>query len=277
MTLGDTLLELRGLGLQRLDAQMLLLTALQRDPHDRAWLMAREADVVSPDARITLNSLVQRRQQGEPMAYLLGVQEFFGLELRVDARVLVPRADTETLVEWALEVADGMSTHPSVLDLGTGSGAIALAIKASRPALAVTASDASAPALQVADANARRLGLTVEFHQGDWLAAVPGLQFDVIVSNPPYIALGDPHLQALSHEPAPALSSGEDGLRDIRRLVAAAPSGLRPGGWLLLEHGHDQAGAVRQLLEGAGFSRVSSRTDLAGIERCSGGQRPARR
>ncbi|WP_439517729.1 peptide chain release factor N(5)-glutamine methyltransferase [Hydrogenophaga sp.] len=277
MTLGDTLRELRRQGLERLDAQMLLLTALGRDPHDRAWLMAHEGDGVAPEAGMVLNALAQRRLQGEPMAYLLGEQEFFGLTLEIDARVLVPRADSEALVQWALEVTDGMPSTASVLDLGTGSGALALALKATRPALRVTATDASAPALEVATANARRLGITVDFHLGNWLAAVPGRYFDVIVSNPPYIATGDPHLPALSHEPVQALTSGEDGLLDIRTLVAAAPSTLNPGGWLLLEHGHDQAAAVRLLLENAGFTHVSSRTDLAGIERCTGGQWPARR
>lgn len=277
MTLGDTLLELRHQGLERLDAQMLLLTALDRDPHDRAWLMAHESDGMPLEAGMTLNSLAHRRLRGEPMAYLLGEQEFFGLVLHVDDRVLVPRADTEILVAWALEVADGLPAAPDLLDLGTGSGAIALALKATRPALKVTATDASAGALEVASANARRLGLVVDFHQGDWLAAVAGRRFDVIVSNPPYIRQGDPHLQALTYEPAPALSSGEDGLRDISTLVASAPGGLTPGGWLLLEHGHDQAAAVRQQLEKAGFAQVSSRTDLAGIERCTGGQWFARR
>ncbi|WP_439586621.1 peptide chain release factor N(5)-glutamine methyltransferase [Hydrogenophaga sp.] len=277
MTLGDTLTQWRRKGLDRLDAQMLLLMALQRDPHDRAWLMAHEADAVSPEIQSAFSALAQRRQLGEPMAYLRGEQEFFGLTLRVDSRVLVPRADTETLVQWALEVMQGISDTPSVLDLGTGSGAIALALKASRPELTVAATDASGPALEVAVANAQRLGLAVEFHHGDWMAAVPGRHFDVIVSNPPYIAIGDHHLQALTHEPGSALSSGKDGLDDLRTLASAAPSGLRPGGWLLLEHGHDQAGAVRGLLEHAGFAQVISRTDLTGIERCSGGQWPMRR
>jgi release factor glutamine methyltransferase len=277
MTIGNTLAQLQREGLDRLDAQMLLLLALQREPHDRAWLMAHGEEALTEVARGALNDLVQRRQRGEPMAYLCGEREFFGLSLRVDPRVLVPRADTETLVHWALEVVDGLERDATVIDLGTGSGAIALALKASRPALTVVASDASGPALEVARANSLRLGLAVEFHQGNWLAAVPGRDFDVIVSNPPYIATGDRHLHALTHEPSSALTAGADGLSDIRTLVSRAPESLSAGGWLLLEHGHDQATAVRDLLKEAGFGRVSSRTDLAGIERCSGGQRPLRR
>lgn len=277
MTLGETLAQLRRDGLERLDAQMLLLLALQHDPHDRAWLMAHEGDALTAEAGTTLARLAQRRLQGEPMAYLLGEQEFFGVLLKVDARVLVPRPDTETLVQWALEVIDRQTTTTRVLDLGTGSGAIALALKSSRPALEVTATDASEAALAVARANARRLELAVDFHAGHWLAAVPGRHFHLIVSNPPYIATGDHHLDALSHEPGSALSSGPDGLDDIRALVASAPEALLPGGWLLLEHGHDQAAAVRTLLEQAGFDHVISRTDLADIERCTGGQWPLRR
>ncbi|MCW5654634.1 peptide chain release factor N(5)-glutamine methyltransferase [Hydrogenophaga sp.] len=277
-TLGQTLAELRGSGLERLDAQMLLLLALPHDPHDRAWLLAHEGDPLPEAASERLPSLVRRRLQGEPMAYLRGDQEFFGLRLQVDTRVLVPRADTETLVEWALDTADALGKRPDVLDLGTGSGAIALALKSARPAWQVAASDASEAALAVAQANARRLGLAVTWYIGHWLAAVPpGQCFDLIVSNPPYIAQDDPHLATLSHEPASALASGTDGLDDIRALVAATPQALRPGGWLLLEHGHDQAAAVRALLHKQGFAQIGSRTDLAGIERCSGGRWPQRR
>ncbi|MGE0097066.1 MAG: peptide chain release factor N(5)-glutamine methyltransferase [Hydrogenophaga sp.] len=277
MTLGDTLTQLQRDGLDRLDAQMLLLMALGRNPHDRAWLIAHDDDALPTEVEAALGALTRRRLRGEPMAYLRGEQEFFGLVLKVDARVLVPRADTETLVHWALEVADSVQRHARVLDLGTGSGAIALAIKAARPELAVAATDASDPALEVARANAQRLGLAITFGAGNWLAAVVGQSFDLIVSNPPYIAAEDQHLVALTHEPRAALSSGTDGLDDIRLLVTSAPQALVPGGWLLLEHGHDQASAVRSLLEAAGFAQVGSRTDLAGIERCSGGQWPLQR
>jgi release factor glutamine methyltransferase len=273
----NTLAALQQSGLERLDAQMLLLLALQRDPHDRAWLMAHDGDALPADAATRLGALVQRRQRGEPMAYLRGDQAFFGLSLAVDPRVLVPRPDTETLVSWALERLDAANSAVRVLDLGTGSGAIALAIAAQRPLAAVSATDASEDALVVARGNARRLGLPVRFQAGSWLDAVPGQRFDVIVTNPPYIAEGDPHLAALTHEPLSALTAGADGLDDIRTIVDQAPQALLPGGWLLIEHGFDQSAAVRSLLQAAGFVHVSSRTDLAAIERCSGGQWPQRR
>ncbi|WP_066268303.1 peptide chain release factor N(5)-glutamine methyltransferase [Hydrogenophaga palleronii] len=277
VTLQDALQQAAAAGIDRTDARMLLLLALQRDPHDRAWLLAHESDPLPADAATRLDTLVQRRQRGEPMAYLRGDQEFFGLTLRVDPRVLVPRPDTETLVHWALDLLDTLPGAATVLDLGTGSGAIALALKAQRPGHPVCATDASAAALAVAQANAARLGLAVEFQAGHWLAAVPGRRFDLIVSNPPYIAEGDHHLPALAHEPTSALTAGTDGLDDIRALVAGAPAALQPGGWLLLEHGHDQAPAVRRLLSTAGFAHIGSRADLAGIERCSGGQWPQQR
>ncbi|MDZ4189503.1 MAG: peptide chain release factor N(5)-glutamine methyltransferase [Hydrogenophaga sp.] len=278
-TLRNTLHQAHQHGLDRLDAQMLLLHALGRSPHDRAWLLAHDSDTLPEPAAARWLALLQRRQTGEPVAYLLGEKAFFGLNLAVDARVLVPRPDTETLVQWALEALDTLPAADSptpahVLDLGTGSGAIALALAQQRPDAHITATDASADALAVAQANAQQLGLTVRFAHGSWLVAVPGQLFDVIASNPPYIAEGDAHLAALIHEPISALTSGCDGLDDIRTIVAQAPDALQPGGWLLLEHGHDQAAAVRALLRCAGFEQVSSRTDLAGIERCSGGCRP---
>ena len=274
LTLRETLARLQRDGLERIDAQMLLLLALQRSPHDRAWLMAHDGDALDSDAAVRLDDLVRRRQRGEPMAYLRGDQEFFGLSLAVDPRVLVPRPDTEALVNWALERVDSSSNTARVLDLGTGSGAIALAIATQRPHASVSATDASEDALAVARSNAQRLGLPVQFHAGSWLGAVPGQRFDVIVTNPPYIADNDPHLAALTHEPLSALTAGADGLDDIRTIVAHAPQALLPGGWLLIEHGFDQAAAVRALLQAAGFDHVSSRTDLAAIERCSGGQWP---
>lgn len=260
-------------GLDRLDAQLLLLHALGRPVHDRAWLLAHDTDLVGEAAKARFMDLCRRRAAGEPCAYLVGSKEFFGLTLAVDARVLVPRPDTETLVEWALAC---IASRPSatVLDLGTGSGAIALAIQSERKDAAVSAVDASGEALQVARANAQRLGLPVHFLQGSWFAPVRG-HFDLIVSNPPYVAKDDPHLAALVHEPPEALASGTDGLDDIRLLIQQAPAHLIAGGWLLLEHGYDQAAAVRALLKDAGFGQVQSRTDLAGIERCSGGKWPA--
>jgi release factor glutamine methyltransferase len=217
---------------------------------------------------------VQRRLATEPVAYITGVKEFFGLHLQVDARVLDPRADTETLVEWALSCLADVPT-PQVVDLGTGSGAIALALKHSRPDAHVHAVDASTDALAVAQANATQLGLDVRFHGGSWLSPFDArMKFDAIVSNPPYIASADAHLAALTHEPLSALASGTDGLDDLRAIVSQAGQHLQPGGWLLLEHGYDQAQAVQDLLGNAGFTQVQSHADLAGILRCSGGRWP---
>lgn len=272
--------------LDRLDAQLLVLHALGRGPQERAWLLAHDTDTLPDAAHATVQAAVLRRAAGEPLAYMTGHKEFFGLDLQVDARVLVPRPDTETLVEWALEllasapVAAAAATPATPLsptrlvDLGTGSGAIALALKHTRPDLQVTAVDFSADALAVAQANAQRLQLAVQFAQGSWLEPVQG-RFALIVSNPPYIASADHHLAALTHEPLQALTSGADGLDDIRTIIGQAGAHLLPGGWLLLEHGYDQAAAVRALLADAGLLHAQSRRDLAGIARCSGAQQPA--
>jgi release factor glutamine methyltransferase len=273
MTLAGALRLALGQGLDALDAQLLLLGALGR-PHQRAWLRAHDTDALPLSAEQAFAALCQRRLTGEPVAYLLGRKEFFGLDLVVDARVLVPRPDTETLVEWALELHGPQPLK--VVDLGTGSGAIALALQQARPAWQVWAVDASAQALAVAQLNAQRLGLPICLHQGNWLEGVEVAEgrFDLIVSNPPYIAEGDVHLPALAHEPQSALISGADGLDDIRRITVQAIEQLAPGGWLLLEHGHEQAGAVQSLLSQAGMVSVQSRADLAGTARCSGGQLP---
>ena len=289
------------LGLDRLDAQLLLLHALGKPGPERAWLLAHDLDALPDSVNDAFMALAQRRARGEPVAYLTGHKQFFGLDLRVDARVLVPRPDTETLVEWALDVLDGFAARTGAarlpgdgagepagdplndlgdfgdpicaLDLGTGSGAVALAIKHSRPRVQVRATDFSIGALAVAQANAERLQLAVDFSQGSWLDGVQD-RSHLIVSNPPYIAAGDPHLRALTHEPLQALTSGADGLDDIRTIVGQAPGHLHAGGWLLLEHGYDQASTVRELLRQAGFAEVQSRRDLGGIERCSGGRWP---
>jgi release factor glutamine methyltransferase len=271
-TLKEALLNAQAQGLARIDAQLLLLHTLGRDPNDRAWLLAHDTDALPADADNKFEALSQRRLAGEPVAYLTGHKAFYGLQLRVDARVLDPRPDTETLVDWALAVLQ-VTAQPKVLDLGTGSGAVALAIQHQRPDAEVHAVDASPGALAVAQANAQALGLPVRFWAGSWFQPVPtGLRFDAIVSNPPYVAEGDPHLSALTHEPLSALTSGADGLDDIRTIVAQAGEHLLPGGWLLLEHGHDQGPAVRALLTATGFEAVSTRTDLPGLDRCSGGR-----
>ena len=259
-------------GLARVDAQILLLHAMARPLHDRAWLLAHDTDLLTEAQQHNWDQALHRRLKGEPVAYITGHKDFFGLTLHVDARVLDPRPDTEILVEWALELLPAGQTA-RVLDLGTGSGAVALALQHQRPAAQVTAVDASSAALAVASANAQRLNLTVQCVLSHWMDAVPG-PFDLIVSNPPYVAEGDPHLTALTHEPLSALTSGADGLDDIREIIAQAPSRLTAGGWLLLEHGWDQANAVQGLLRETGFVQMQSRRDLGGIERCTGAVMP---
>ncbi len=268
-TVAQALAAASGLGVDRLDAQLLTLNALGRPLHDRAWLLAHDTDAFPEGAWPALADRLTRRRTGEPVAYLVGEKDFHGLTLQVDSRVLVPRPDTETLVEWALERLGGLSA-PRALDLGTGSGAIALALQHARPDARIDAVDASADALAVATANALRLELPVRFSQADWLDGAAG-DYGLIVSNPPYIAADDHHLDALRHEPLAALAAGADGLYDLRRIVCDAPRHLADGGWLLLEHGHDQADAVCALLSARGFAEVQSRDDLAGIARCSGG------
>jgi len=276
-TCAQALAAAKNLGLDRLDAQLLLLHALGKPASDRSWLLAHDTDELAPGVIESFRALSLRRVDGEPLAYIVGSKEFFGLALLVDARVLVPRPDTETLVEWSLDVLKmpDLPPVPRVMDLGTGSGAIALAIAHSLMAAGrgaeVTAVDANAEALNVARENSRRLGLRVEFMESHWLAQV-SKRFHLIASNPPYIASADPHLAALAHEPLQALAAGIDGLDDIRQIIEQAPARLLNGGWLLLEHGYDQAERVRGLLASQGFAQVQSRLDLAGIARCSGGQ-----
>ncbi|MEJ7929027.1 peptide chain release factor N(5)-glutamine methyltransferase [Ramlibacter sp. AN1015] len=269
-TVAQALARAGAAGLERLDAQLLLLSALGRDRQDRAWLITHDDAPLPAPVRRRFDALCARRLEGEPLAYLVGEKEFFGMTLQVDARVLVPRPDTETLVEWALELLAARS-RPRIIDLGTGSGAIALALQRACPDAFVQAVDRSAEALSVARDNARRLELPLHLRQACWLEEDAG-GWDLIVANPPYIAAGDPHLPALRHEPVSALVAGPDGLDDLRRIAQAAPTQLAPGGWLLLEHGWDQAAAVRDLLRSAGFVQVASRRDLGGVERCSGGR-----
>jgi release factor glutamine methyltransferase len=263
-------------GLNRLEAQMLVLHALGRPLHERAWLLAHDTDLMPAKAMRTFTDGLRRRLDLEPMAYITGEHEFFGLNLKVDCRVLDPRADTEILVEWALECLHGLKA-PRLADLGTGSGAIALAWASQRPDAQVFAVDASSAALTVAASNAKRLNLSVEFRQGNWLQPLQGQLFELIASNPPYIADADPHLQRLGHEPREALVSGPQGLDDLQQIINEAPECLVTSGWLLLEHGWDQAAAVQLMLEARGFVDVKSRRDLAGIERCSGAKWPGLR
>jgi len=265
----QALAHARSLNTEPLEAQTLLLLVMQRPLHDRAWLLLNDTLELSQDQQTQFQQGLQRLLDNEPLAYVTGCQAFHGLELQITPDVLVPRADTETLVNWAL----ALDLPPArVLDLGTGSGAIALALKHQRPDWSVQAVDQSQQALAVAQANAQRLQLEVVFTQSDWLAQVQG-RFDLIVSNPPYIAQGDPHLPGLVHEPQSALVSGPQGLDDLQTIIAQAPHYLNDQGWLLLEHGYDQAAAVCELLRQKGFTQVQSRNDLAGIARCSGGRR----
>ena len=256
-------------GLDRLDTHLLLLHALGKPETDRAWLLANDDNALPSQVTDAFDAFSQRRAAGEPLAYIVGYKEFFGLRFSVNARVLVPRPDTETLVQWALHASKSFAT-PNILDLGTGSGAVAIAV-AHTLNCKVTATDFSLPALSVASDNAEQIGANVEFLHCNWLAQVSG-HYHVIASNPPYIESNDLHLNDLAYEPLSALAAGADGLSDIRQIIQAAPEHLHPGGWLLLEHGYNQASAVCSLLIERGFVQVQSRCDLAGVARCSGGQ-----
>ena len=272
MKVAAALAQARALGLDRLDAQLLLAQALQQP---RAWLIAHDEAFLSDAQQQSFSAACRRRSAGEPMAYLLGEREFHGLLLQVSPAVLVPRPDTETLVDWALECLAALAEPaPRVADLGTGSGAVALALKHRHPSAQVVAVDCSADALAVAAANARRLSLTIALRQGDWWQPLAGERFHLVASNPPYIAGDDPHLADLRHEPRGALTPEGDGLSALATIVRGAAGHLLAGGWLLLEHGFQQAGAVCHLLHEAGFEEVQTRADLAGQPRCSGGRRP---
>jgi release factor glutamine methyltransferase len=272
---GAALAQARVLGLGRLDAQLLLARALGRP---RVWLIAHQDAALSPEQQRSFLALCRRCADGEPLAYLLGEREFHGLMLQVSRAVLVPRPDTETLVDWALELlATPLAEAPEVADLGTGSGAIALALKHRHPAARICAVDCSASALEVARANAAHHGLQVEWRLGEWWQPLRARRFHLVASNPPYVAADDPHLAALRHEPALALTPGGDGLAALTDIVKGASSHLHDGGWLLLEHGHEQADAVHRMLADAGFEAVQTRVDLASRPRCTAGRRPAAR
>jgi len=237
-----------------------------------AWLIAHADEPVSVECEAALAALLERRGRGEPMAYILGEREFYGLEFQVTPAVLIPRPETELLVELALvRIPAGAAVR--VLDLGTGSGAIAIALAKERGEAQLTAVDVDYAALGVARENARRHRVRVRFFCGDWFGALSGETFDLIVANPPYVAAGDPHLASgdVRFEPQRALAGGADGLDCIRAIVASAKPHLRRDAWLLIEHGYDQADACRALLEAQGYMEVQSWPDLAGILRVSGG------
>ncbi len=252
----------------RLDAELLMAHCTE---WSRGQLFMRLRDPVDPAVQAEFEALLARRMRGIPIAYLLGERGFWTFDLAVTPDVLVPRPETELLVEWALQLLEARRA-PRVADLGTGSGAIALALASERPDAQIDATDLSVAALEVARGNAERLGLKqLRFAQGHWFEALSG-RYDLIASNPPYIAHADPHLEGLRHEPLMALTDGADGLNALREIIAAAPAWLVPGGWLLVEHGYDQGEAVRQLFGQAGFSEVSTRRDYGGQERCSAGR-----
>ena len=261
---------LRAFGNDYRDAELLLLHCLGRG--ERSWLIAHDHDELPADVIEVFSSMSAERLKGVPLAYLLGHREFWSLKLKVTRDVLIPRPETELLVEWALELASRYDLE-SMLDLGTGSGAIALAVKQDAPHLAVTASDVSESALRVARENAEDLGLPVEFVESSWFDALEQRRWALIASNPPYVAADDAHLKKgdLRFEPSTALTDGGDGLSSIREIASNAPNHLEAGGWLLIEHGYDQASDVRSILELNGFSKVSLRNDLAGRPRVTGG------
>ena len=261
---------LRVFGTGYRDAEVLLLHSLGKD--ERSWLIAHDHDELPINVVETLSSMSAERLKGVPLAYLLGHREFWSLKLKVTRDVLIPRSETELLVEWALELASHYNLD-SMLDLGTGSGAIALAVQYDLPHLSVTASDVSESVLRVARENAEGLGLPVEFVESSWFGALAQRRWALIASNPPYVAADDAHLQEgdLRFEPKLALTDGGDGLSSIREIASNAPDHLEVGGWLLIEHGYDQAADVRSILEMNGFSRVSLRHDLAGRPRVTGG------
>jgi len=258
--------------LPRLEARMLLEHVLGRP---RVWLLTHDDEALAERDVALFQRLAARREAGEPMAYLLGEREFMGHVFRVTPDVLIPRPDTELLVETAVAHLSGRGSVRAV-DLGTGSGAIAVSLALACPQARIDASERSGAALALARANARRLGAVLRFWQGDWYEALPaGQRYDLIVANPPYIACSDAHLSQgdLRFEPRTALTDEADGLRDLRTLAAGCVARLEPGGAIWLEHGWDQAAAVRAMLRAAGLSQVASRRDLAGIERISGGRR----
>lgn len=269
MQTGQSLLQM--CGLPRLEARMLLEFVLGKP---REWLLAHDTDPLDPEHAATFLTLAAQRRQGVPMAHLIGWREFMGHRFDVTPAVLIPRPETELLVEMALGSLTN-SNQPSVLDLGTGSGVVAISIALARPDVRVTAADLSVEALAVAQRNAQTLGARIQWWQGSWYEALPSEgRFDVIVSNPPYIAMGDAHLVQgdLRFEPVHALTDGADGLTALAQIVAGAGTRLKSGGSLWLEHGYDQAEKVANMLTQAGFTFVETKSDLAGVPRVTGGK-----
>jgi release factor glutamine methyltransferase len=267
--------EVQQRGLERRDAEVLLAHVLGKD---RTWLRAHGDEPALDAKQLALfQALCHQRLQQVPVAYLTGKREFYGLTLHVSPDVLDPRPDTEVLVDWALACLAGPLSSvgaPVVADLGTGSGAIALALARHAPQARIVAVDRSPAALAVAQDNAQRLGLAVDWRLGSWLQPLSGERGHLLLSNPPYLAAGDPHLAALHAEPQEALVGGSDGLDDLRRITQGASQWLLSGGWLLVEHGYDQAAPVAELFQIAGFTHISHRCDLAGHTRCTGAQWP---
>jgi len=251
----------------RIDSREARLLLAAASGFSEASVVAYPERDLPAETETRFHEFVQRRSQGEPVAYILGRKEFYGLELAVNPAVMVPRPETELLVDLALQ-----REFSSLVDLGTGSGAIALAIKRERPGARVVAVEASAAALAVAQRNAVKHNLEIDFRHGRWFEPLAGERFDIVLANPPYVAEGDPHLPDLGFEPRAALTSGADGLDAIREIVREAPRHLAPGGWLLLEHGIGQNAAIRSLLREAGLEDLQSWPDLARIPRVAGGK-----
>ncbi len=272
-TVAELLSEARQLSLE--DAPLLLAHVLGRN---RSWLFAWPEHELTPAQQQRYLQLLERRRQGEPLAYLIGEKEFWSLVLEVSPAVLIPRPETELLVELALKL--DLPKSIQVLELGTGSGAIAIALAKERPGWKITATDASGDALDIARRNAaRHQASNLDFIQGHWYQPLPDDQkYQLILSNPPYVRTGDPHLleDGLPWEPPQALTAGSDGLADLRIIIGEAPAHLLPDGWLLVEHGYDQGKAVRDLFDSAGFSRVATRQDLGGQDRVTLGCYPPR-
>ena len=281
MLIKDAISWAMSLSLEKNDVQILLLHALGRSTFDKAYLIAHDQDPLSSNIFEQFSELITRAHRSEPIAYITGHKEFYGLNFKVTPDTLIPRPDTETLVEWAIECLKTLKVlgrPPRVLDLGTGTGCLAITIKHHLPSCIVWASDIKNTTLEVAKHNSKALKTEINFLEGSWFKALEGEtlkdNFDLIISNPPYIKANDSHLASLTFEPEHALISGAEGLDDLKIIALNALEHLTPGGWLLVEHGYNQGLEVQSLLHQNGLIEVQSRHDIAGICRCTGGQRP---